>query len=142
MTASVAPPVHQWTIFHADLDPTVGREQAGEQPVLVVSAEAMNAVYDVVMVAPLTSRKNNRRRGDLDQRAVRRLLGERDVDDEARRLVLAEGRLDRVAQGEEVVQLRHSAGVERLGEGGVAVAAAVDGRRDRPAAQPLRIGVE
>ncbi len=51
---------HQWTIFHADLDPTVGREQAGERPVLVVSAEPLNDVYDVVMVAPITSRKNNR----------------------------------------------------------------------------------
>jgi mRNA interferase MazF len=57
---TAAPPSYRWTIFHADLSPTMGREQAGERPVLVVSAEALNAAYDVVMVAPLTSRKNNR----------------------------------------------------------------------------------
>ena len=60
MTIAAAPPSYRWTIFHADLDPAVGREQAGERPVLVVSAEALNAAYDVVMVAPITSRKNNR----------------------------------------------------------------------------------
>jgi mRNA interferase MazF len=51
---------YQWSIFQADLDPTVGREQVGERPVLVVSAEPLNKHYDVVMVAPITSRKNGR----------------------------------------------------------------------------------
>jgi len=51
---------YQWTIFHADLDPVLGHEQAGERPVLVISAEPLNQAYDVVMVAPITSRKNNR----------------------------------------------------------------------------------
>ena len=51
---------YQWTAFHADLDPTIDHEQAGERPVLVVSAEPLNERYDVVMVVPITSRKNNR----------------------------------------------------------------------------------
>lgn len=51
---------YQWSIFQVDLDPTVGHEQAGERPVLVISAEPLNERYDVVMVVPLTSRKNNR----------------------------------------------------------------------------------
>jgi mRNA interferase MazF len=50
----------QWHVFRASLDPVVGREQAGERPVLVVSAEPLNERYDVVMVAPLTSRKRER----------------------------------------------------------------------------------
>lgn len=51
---------YQWTVFHADLDPALGREQAGERPVLVVSAEPLNLFYDVVTVVPITSRKNQR----------------------------------------------------------------------------------
>lgn len=50
----------QWRIYHADLDPIIGREQAGERPVLVISAEPLNERYDVVMVVPLTSRKSGR----------------------------------------------------------------------------------
>lgn len=60
MTIPAASSAYRWTIFQADLDPTVGREQAGERPVLVVSAEPLNAAYDVVLVVPVTSRKNNR----------------------------------------------------------------------------------
>jgi len=50
----------QWTIYQANLDPTAGREQAGERPVLVVSAEPLNERYDVVIAVPLTSRKAGR----------------------------------------------------------------------------------
>jgi mRNA interferase MazF len=51
---------YQWLIFQADLDPIIGREQAGERPVLVLSAEPLNEHYDVVMVAPITRRKEGR----------------------------------------------------------------------------------
>jgi mRNA interferase MazF len=51
---------YQWGIYQANLDPTTGREQAGERPVLVVSAEPLNERYDVLMDAPITSRKSNR----------------------------------------------------------------------------------
>ena len=51
---------YQWGIYQANLDPTTGREQAGERPVLVISAEPLNERYAVVMVAPITSRKSNR----------------------------------------------------------------------------------
>ena len=51
---------YQRLVFQADLDPAAGHEQAGRRPVLVVSAEPLNAVYGVVSVVPITSRKNNR----------------------------------------------------------------------------------
>ena len=33
---------YQWFVFQVDLEPTWGQEQAGEKPVLVVSAEPLN----------------------------------------------------------------------------------------------------
>ncbi|MGO8669844.1 MAG: type II toxin-antitoxin system PemK/MazF family toxin [Capsulimonadaceae bacterium] len=51
---------YQWSVRNSDLDPTFGHEQSGQRPILVVSAEPLNELYGVVMVAPLTSRKNNR----------------------------------------------------------------------------------
>lgn len=51
---------YQWSVFGADLEPTVGHEQAGRRPVLVVSAEPLNDVYGVVSVVSITSRKNSR----------------------------------------------------------------------------------
>jgi mRNA interferase MazF len=50
----------QWNIFRASLDPVHGHEQAGERPVLVVSAEPINEHYPVVTVVPITSRKRQR----------------------------------------------------------------------------------
>jgi mRNA-degrading endonuclease toxin of MazEF toxin-antitoxin module len=47
--------VRRWQVFRADLEPHVGREQAGEaRPVLVISNDAFNAHFDVVTVLPLT----------------------------------------------------------------------------------------
>ncbi len=51
---------YQWFIFQANLEPTQGQEQAGERPVLVISAEPLNGRYGVVTVVPLTSCKNDR----------------------------------------------------------------------------------
>jgi len=51
---------YQWFVFQADLGPTVGHEQAGRRPVLVVSAEPINDAYGVVSVLSITSRKNSR----------------------------------------------------------------------------------
>ncbi len=50
----------QWRVYKAGLDPTFGREQAGERPVLIISAEPLNDHYEVVAALPITSRKNNR----------------------------------------------------------------------------------
>lgn len=50
--------MYQWQIFLATLDPTVGSEQAGRRPVLVVSREPINEILPVVNVVPLTSRKS------------------------------------------------------------------------------------
>ncbi len=54
-------PSFQWSVFAVDLDPTVGSEQAGRRPVLIVSRETANAVLPVVTAMPLTARKPGRR---------------------------------------------------------------------------------
>ena len=48
-----------FSIYWADLNPVVGREQAGHRPVLVVSNEIENQM-DIVTVIPITSRKKGR----------------------------------------------------------------------------------
>jgi mRNA interferase MazF len=52
---------YQWGVFWAVLNPTIGSEQSGIRPVLVVSAEAVNQALTVVAVVPLTSMKPGRR---------------------------------------------------------------------------------
>lgn len=55
--------IHQWELFSADLDPSVGREQGGEsRPVLVVSNDGFNRAFDVVTVLPLTKEAGKRRK--------------------------------------------------------------------------------
>ncbi len=51
---------YQWFVFQADLEPTVGHEQSGRRPILVVSAEPINDAYGVVSVLSITTRKNSR----------------------------------------------------------------------------------
>jgi mRNA interferase MazF len=51
----------QWTVFHANLDPALGSEQAGQRPVLVVSNEILNEALPIVTVLPLTSHRPERR---------------------------------------------------------------------------------
>lgn len=51
----------QWQVFHAQLDPASGSEQAGSRPVLVVSRESINRSLPLVGVVPLTSFKPGRR---------------------------------------------------------------------------------
>ena len=50
----------QFAIFWADLNPVVGREQAGHRPVLVISNDIENQM-DNVTIVPITSRKPGRR---------------------------------------------------------------------------------
>jgi mRNA interferase MazF len=57
----VSPGPRQWSVFSVDLDPTVGSEQAGRRPVLIVSRESANAALPVVTAVPLTTRKPQRR---------------------------------------------------------------------------------
>jgi len=47
-------------IYWANLNPTVGREQAGHRPVLIVSNDIENQM-DIVTVIPITSKKKGRR---------------------------------------------------------------------------------
>jgi mRNA interferase MazF len=51
---------YQWNIFWANLNPARGSEQAGDRPVLVVSAEEVNQVLPIVTVISLTSLKPGR----------------------------------------------------------------------------------
>ncbi len=52
---------YQWAVFLATLDPTIGSEQAGRRPVLVISRERLNQLLPVINVVPLTSRKSPQR---------------------------------------------------------------------------------
>lgn len=51
----------QWGLFHANLNPVQGSEQAGSRPVLVISRESIHLHLPVVTVLPLTSLKPGRR---------------------------------------------------------------------------------
>ena len=56
-------PVHQWDLFTADLNPSVGSEQGGEtRPVLVVSNDGFNAHFSIVTILPLTKREGKARK--------------------------------------------------------------------------------
>lgn len=48
-------------VYQANLDPTVGSEQGGTRPVLIVSRDALNANAPIVIVVPLTRRDNKTR---------------------------------------------------------------------------------
>ena len=49
-----------FNIYWADLNPTIGREQAGHRPVLVISNDIENQM-DIVTIIPITSRKKGRK---------------------------------------------------------------------------------
>jgi len=51
----------QWTVWLANLDPTVGSEQGKTRPVLIISKSSLNSILPVVNVIPISSRKANRR---------------------------------------------------------------------------------
>ncbi len=57
---SSVPPPARGEVWLADLDPTVGHEQGGRRPVLVVSVDPFNAGLSGLVVAlPITSRLRN-----------------------------------------------------------------------------------
>ena len=49
-----------FNIYWANLNPTVGREQSGHRPVLVISNDIENQM-DIITVIPITSRKSGRK---------------------------------------------------------------------------------
>ncbi len=49
----------QGEIWHADLNPTKGREQAGMRPVLIASGNLLNEHLEIVIVLPLTTQVKN-----------------------------------------------------------------------------------
>jgi mRNA interferase MazF len=51
-------PVHRGDIYFVNLNPTVGREQAGQRPVLVLSVDEINAQPLVVTVVVGTKGEN------------------------------------------------------------------------------------
>jgi len=51
---------YQWGIFWADLNPSKGSEQAGQRPVLVISADEANQVLPIITILSLTSMKQDR----------------------------------------------------------------------------------
>ena len=51
---------HKWDLAWAGLDPSVGHEQAGRRPVLVISNDVISRAIGLVAVVPLTSLKKGR----------------------------------------------------------------------------------
>lgn len=49
--------VNKWEIYFCNLDPTIGSEQRGTRPVLVISTDAVNHNLPVSTVLPLSSVK-------------------------------------------------------------------------------------
>lgn len=47
-------------VYDAFLDPTVGAEQAGRRPVVIMSRDALNAVLSVVIAVPCTTFRGRR----------------------------------------------------------------------------------
>jgi mRNA interferase MazF len=55
--------VTRWEVYWVDLDPAVGREQAGaRRPAVIVSNDGFNAQFGVVTVVPLTKAERKKRR--------------------------------------------------------------------------------
>jgi mRNA interferase MazF len=56
-------PIRRWDVFWADLEPTVGREQAGKRrPVVVLSSDQFSgSTLRLVMIIPLTAREGKTR---------------------------------------------------------------------------------
>jgi mRNA interferase MazF len=50
--------VRRGDVFWAYLDPTLGSEQAGRRPVVVVSRDAIHNATSIAVVVPLTNRVN------------------------------------------------------------------------------------
>ncbi len=48
-------------VYDAFLDPTVGAEQAGRRPVVIMGRDSINAVYSVVIAVPCTTFRSGRR---------------------------------------------------------------------------------
>jgi len=46
----------RYTIYYADLNPTIGSEINKVRPVVIISQDAMNQHLDTVVVCPLTSK--------------------------------------------------------------------------------------
>ena len=53
--------VKKWSIFRANLDPTIGSEQGKTRPVLIISEDSINSVLNIVNIIPITSRKQGRK---------------------------------------------------------------------------------
>ncbi len=56
-------PVRRWDTFWADLNPTVGSEQGGDsRPVIVISNDGYNKVFDVITVVSATKLEGKSRK--------------------------------------------------------------------------------
>ncbi len=53
--------VSRGDVFFANLNPTLGSEQSGTRPVVVISRNALNANSPVVAIIPITSASNKRK---------------------------------------------------------------------------------
>jgi mRNA interferase MazF len=52
--------MQKWSIYRANLDPTIGSEQGKSRPVLIISEDSINTVLNCVNILPITSLKDGR----------------------------------------------------------------------------------
>ncbi len=52
--------IKRWSILKADLDPVIGSEQGKSRPVLIISADDINDLLNIVNILPITSKKHGR----------------------------------------------------------------------------------
>jgi len=52
--------MNQYDVYLADLSPTIGREQFGKRPVLIISNDYEN-LLDIITIIPITSLKDGRK---------------------------------------------------------------------------------
>ncbi len=53
--------MQKWSIYRANLDPTLGSEQGKSRPVVIISEDAINHLLSCVNIIPITSLKEGRR---------------------------------------------------------------------------------
>src|SRR6476660_6898480 len=52
--------IRKWGIYRANLDPVTGSEQGKTRPVLIISADGINDLLNIVNVIPITSPNSGR----------------------------------------------------------------------------------
>lgn len=135
--------IRRGDIFYADLRPTVGAEQAGVRPVLVVQNDVANRLSPTVVVCALTSQLKRPELPthvlvpDLDPAAPSVLLVEQMRTLDKRRLLRRIGRASAAVMQAVDRALEHSLGLGATPPLGAAQESPTEGAKSRPVAPTI-----